>query len=119
MIFIHYIIERGGTVCLQKVDPPEKTDWGCPLTAFKQGLDYEKMVNGKILELHALADSKNDTCTANFLETYFIEHQVEEIKEMGDMISRLTRAGHGVGITVIDQELLCKHGGKEEMPKIE
>ena len=48
----------------------------------------------------------------NFLESEYLTEQVDSIKELGDIVSRLTRFNNGpggaVGVHIFDQELLKK-----------
>merc|ERR1719435_636490 len=90
---------RGGRVVLKDIPKPENDEWGSPLDAMKAALELEKTVNQSIIDLHVLADSKSDG-----MATDFLEEQVEGIKAIGDLISRITRAGPGLGEIVMDKE---------------
>ena len=64
------------------------------------------MIFQSLLDLHKLADEANDYQLGDFIEGDFLREQVEAIKEFGDLISRMKRAGPGLGETMIDKELL-------------
>merc|ERR1712142_423485 len=103
---------RGGRVVLKDIPRPENDEWGTPLDAMKKALELEKTVNQSIIDLHGLADSKADGNMTDFLE-----EQVEGIKAIGDLVSRIARAGPGLGEIVMDKEvgeLLTKNDKKSK-----
>ena len=89
---------------LKDIPKPETDEWGTPLDAMKAALELEKTVNQSIIDLHALSDGKSDGMMTDFLEG-FLEEQVEGIKAIGDIITRITRAGPGLGEIVMDKEV--------------
>jgi len=102
--FMKFQNSRGGRVLLEDIPKPAKDEWGTPLEAMKAALELEKTVNQSIIDLHELAEKKADGNLADFLEG-FLEEQVESIKAIGDLISRITRAGPGLGEIVMDKEV--------------
>ncbi|XP_075942774.1 ferritin, liver middle subunit-like [Anarhichas minor] len=48
-------------------------------------------VNQALLDLHKLASDNVDPHMCNFLETHYLNEQVEAIKKLGDYISNLSR----------------------------
>ncbi|CAH3175217.1 unnamed protein product [Porites evermanni] len=86
-----YQNERGGRIVLQDVKKPDKEDWGCGLEACQAALDLEKHVNQALLDLHKIADSNGDPQLQGFLESEFLEGQVESIKELSNFFNTLTR----------------------------
>ncbi|KJH44344.1 ferritin-like protein [Dictyocaulus viviparus] len=95
---------RGGTVVLQAINKPEKDEWGSVLEAFQAALALEKFNNQSLLELHAKADAAHDPHMTDFLESKFLEEQVESIAEIAKMITNIKRLGPGVGEYVFDHE---------------
>lgn len=58
-----------------------------------------------LLDLHALGSTHNDPHLTKMLEDEYLEEQVESIKKIGDMITRLKRAGtSGLGEFLFDKE---------------
>ncbi len=102
---IDYQNMRGGRVVFQDVAKPNKTEWASPLEAMEAALELEKTVNKSLLELHKSADSSNDPQMGDFIEGEFLEEQVRDIKELGDLITRMRRVGDGLGVHIIDKEL--------------
>jgi ferritin heavy chain len=100
-----YLNKRGGRVFLQDVKRPDKDEWGSGLDALQTALTLEKEVNQSLLTLHGLASDKNDPHFSDFLEGEYLSEQVEGIKHLGDMITKLTRAGPGLGEYIFDKEL--------------
>uniref|UniRef100_G3NRD8 Ferritin n=1 Tax=Gasterosteus aculeatus aculeatus TaxID=481459 RepID=G3NRD8_GASAC len=74
--------KRGGRIFLQDVKKPERDEWGSGL---------EKNVNQALLDLHKLASEHGDPHMCDFLETHYLNEQVEAIKKLGDHITNLTR----------------------------
>jgi len=103
--FMKYQNQRGGRILLQTVAAPGRSEWGSALEALQTALDLERQVNQSILDLHGLASTQNDPHLSNFLEEEFVTEQVEAIKELSDMITRLKRAGPGLGEHIFDKEL--------------
>jgi len=95
---------RGGRVVLKDIPRPEMDEWGSPLEAMKAALELEKTVNQSIIDLHALAGVKEDGNLTDFLEG-FLEEQVEGIKAVADLVSRISRAGPGLGEIIMDKEV--------------
>jgi ferritin heavy chain len=101
-----YLNKRGGRVVLQDVKRPDRDEWGNGLSGLQTALDLEKKVNQSLLDLHALATTHNDPHLTDFLEGEYLEEQVEAIKELGDLITKLKRAGpEGLGEYLFDKDL--------------
>ena len=96
---------RGGRIVLQDVAKPSQDEWGTPLNAIESALELEKTVNQSILDMHEVASGKGDPHLCDFLETHFLPEQVEDIKELGDWVSKLKRVGPGLGEHIIDKEI--------------
>lgn len=101
-----FLNKRGGRVVLQDVKRPANDEWGRGINGLETALDLEKRVNQSLLDLHALATTHNDPNLTDFLEGEYLEEQVEAIKELGDLITRLKRAGtEGLGEYLFDKDL--------------
>jgi len=104
--FMKYQNMRGGRIVLQQIAAPSLQEWGCALDALQAALDLEKQVNQSLLELHATASANTDPHLTKLLEDEYLEEQVESLKQIGDMITRLKRAGpSGLGEYMFDKEL--------------
>ena len=62
-------------------------------------------VNQNLLDLQQTSESKKDAHLSDFIPTEFLDDQVGLIKEIGDLISKMKRAGDGLGLHVMDREL--------------
>jgi len=102
--FMEYQNKRGGRTILQDIPKPPKDEWGSPLEAMQAALELEKTVNQALLDLHKIADRHGDAQMCDFLETHFLEEQVNSIKEIGDHITNLKRVGTGLGEYMYDKE---------------
>lgn len=92
-----YQNKRGGRVVLTDIAKPARDEWGTGLDAMQEALALERKVNQALLDLHKVADSHGDAQMMDFIETEYLEEQVESIKELGDMITNLKRVGPGLG----------------------
>merc|ERR1712059_16676 len=100
-----YQAKRGGRVVFQDIAKPSSMEWGTPLETMEAALELEKTVNQSLLDLHKASDSKGDAHLCDFLEAEYLGEQVEGIKEMGDMITKIKRAGDGLGLHIMDKEI--------------
>jgi len=101
--FLKYQNKRGGKVVFQDIARPTTTEWGSPLEAMEAALELEKTVNQSLLDLHKGADGDAHLC--DFLEANFLDEQVDAIKEISGWITKLKRAGPGLGFHMIDKEI--------------
>merc|ERR1711970_737878 len=103
---IDYQNMRGGRVVFREIAKPTCDEWGTALEAIEASLELEKTVNESLLNMHKMADSHGDAQMTDFLEGTFMKEQVEAIKEISDLVTKMNRAGEGLGLHVIDKELL-------------
>merc|ERR1711892_412406 len=73
-------------------------------------MDYQSKHGGKVvfqslLDLHKASDGKGDAHLCDYIEAEFLGEQVEGIKEIGDMITKIKRAGDGLGLHIMDKEI--------------
>ena len=97
-------------------------EWGSALEAMQAALELEKtvdlhnsfiqfthffslQVNQSLLDLHKVGQDVNDAHFCDFLETEYLGEQVDAIKEISDLITKMIRAGDGLGLHTIDKEL--------------
>lgn len=103
---INYQIQRGGRVILQDISAPSPREWSSPLEAVLAALDLERRVNQHLLTLHQVASQAGDPHLTNFLEDEYLSEQVRSISQLGNLATRLERAGPGLGAHIIDTEML-------------
>ncbi|KAK6118253.1 hypothetical protein DH2020_048039 [Rehmannia glutinosa] len=100
---MEYQNKRGGRVKLHSLEmPPAEFDHvekGDALYAMELALSLEKLTNEKLLKLHSIADKNNDPQLADFVESEFLEEQVEAIKKISEYVAQLRRVGKGHGMT--------------------
>ncbi|KAL4617838.1 ferritin, middle subunit [Arapaima gigas] len=58
-------------------------------------LELEKKVNQALLDLHKVASEKTDPHLCDFLESHYLNEQVEAIKKLGDHITNLSKMDAG------------------------
>merc|ERR1711881_193045 len=103
MKLMEYQTKRGGRVVFQDIAKPTTMEWGTPLEAMEAALELEKTVNQSLLDLHKAADGDAHLC--DFLEANFLDEQVDAIKEISEWITKLKRAGPGLGFHLIDKDI--------------
>ncbi|NP_001292247.1 soma ferritin-like [Magallana gigas] len=100
-----YQNKRGGRIVLQDIKKPDRDEWGTGLDAMQIALQLEKSVNQSLLDLHKLADVHRDAQMCDFIESEFLEEQVNAIKEISDHVTQLKRVGAGLGEYEYDKQL--------------
>ncbi|CAM4369669.1 unnamed protein product [Leuciscus chuanchicus] len=93
--FMEFQNKRGGKIVLQDIKKPERDMWGNGLIAMQCALQLEKNVNQALLDLHKAASEKRDPHLCDFLETHYLNEQVEAIKKIGDHITNLSKMDAG------------------------
>ena len=76
------------------------------LKAVEASLELEQSVHKALLELHATADKHKDPQMTDFIEGEYLQEQVTAEKEISDLISKMKRLGEGVGLHLLDKEML-------------
>merc|ERR1711997_308416 len=103
MKLMEYQTKRGGRVVFQDIAKPTTMEWGTPLEAMEAALELEKTVNQSLLDMHKAADGDAHLC--DFLEANFLDEQVDAIKEISSWLTKLKRAGPGLGFHLIDKDI--------------
>ncbi|CAO1402291.1 unnamed protein product [Diamesa serratosioi] len=107
-LFLKYLNQRGGRIILKNIAAIEVNENLTALEAMQQALDLEKQVNQSLLDLHSVSATHNDANLCDFLETNFLQEQIDGIKEIGDHVTNLRRVGEGLGVYIFDKELAEK-----------
>ena len=106
--FFNYIVERGGKVILKAIAEP-KCEFKSPLEVFEASLGHEQRVSAAICGLYELALADKDYATLSFLK-WFLDEQVEEEKNVSEMIAKLEMVGDNKnGLFQVDK-LASKRG---------
>ena len=104
MKLFHYVQERGAAVVLQIIDQPP-VSFGEPLELFKKVLKHEQKVTALITALYELAAKEKDYPT-QFMLQWFVTEQVEEEKNVTDIIDQIVRVGDTpVSLMMLDRQL--------------
>lgn len=104
--FVDYMTKRGGKVIFTAISAPEM-NLKSAKNAIEEAIKMEKDVNASLLRLHALAGEAGDAHLCDFIESEFLEDQVESLKELADMLTQLERCGcEGLGLYLFDQKFL-------------
>merc|ERR1711915_1123015 len=81
-------------------------EWDSHTSALEDALALEKKVNESLLAMHACASDNNDAHLADFLESEFLDEQVEAINKLSKMITNAKRFGEGLGVYQFDHETM-------------
>ena len=86
-----YQTKRGGVVKLETLPVPNITidKKESVIQSFKLALELEKSVNDQILQLHSIASVNNDPPFTEYLESHFLNEQVDSISFLTKSISLL------------------------------
>lgn len=104
MRFYTHINRRGGRVVLKAIGEPP-VDFGSPLDAFQKALDHERHITGTINALYEMAVEEKDYPAQMELQ-WFIDEQVEEEENAGNIVELLKLAGDNKGaLLMLDREL--------------
>ena len=104
MKFYDHIQDRNGRVVLQAIDQPI-IEFASPLEVFEKALEQEQVVTADINELYALAVREGDYASQIFLQ-WFVTEQVEEEKNVGDVVQTLKMGGEtNEALLLFDREL--------------
>ncbi len=104
----HYLLERGGTVELKKIETPD-AKWETPLALFQQVYDHETKVTAMFYKLIEIAEKEKDYTTDNFLK-WFIEEQVEEEAQANEIVVQLQMTEGSKGSLFMIDHRLGKRG---------
>lgn len=96
-----YIIKRGGTAKVGKIDSVPQT-WESPLAAFEHVYEHECKVSKMIDDLVDLAAAERDKATQDFLWS-FVREQVEEEATASGIVDRMKKMG-ATAIFNLDQQ---------------
>merc|ERR1712026_487123 len=91
---------RGGRIVLKDVAAPPLFEISKDqhLSALEKALALERQVNESLLQLHAIAGKHNDAHLCDYLESEFLNEQVESINEISKMITNAKRCGDNLGV---------------------
>lgn len=89
--FFKYMAQRSGKIVLGDLSAP-KCDYASPLEAFRASLAHEHKVSASINAIYELALTEKDYPTSSFLK-WFLDEQVEEEKNVSDMLAKLELIG--------------------------
>tara|TARA_B110001450_G_C17659794_1_gene496715 strand:+ start:386 stop:889 length:504 start_codon:yes stop_codon:yes gene_type:complete len=91
---VNYLSKRGGIVELYDVTKPSFSikNNNDILQAFEKSLEMEEKINKNLLDLHTSAE--NDPHFTDFLESEFLDEQVEAIYDLKKKLSLIKRIGN-------------------------
>jgi ferritin len=109
MKFFDFVNERGGRVVLHAIDQPP-VEFESPVEIFEATLEHERKVTAMIHRLFELALEEKDY-PAQVMLHWFIDEQVEEESNAGQILDTLSMIGDkGQALVMLDKEL-AKRGG--------
>ena len=104
MKFYDFLIQRDALVELLPLDKPD-VDFDSALSCFRQVLEHEQLITGKINKLYDLSVTESDYPLQSLLQ-WFIDEQVEEEDNVRAAIDSLKLVGDsGPGLFMLDREM--------------
>lgn len=101
--FFDYVYDRGGSIKLQPIEQPP-VEFESPIEVFEITLGHEQKITGHINDLYALAVEERDYPSQSLLQ-WFIDEQVEEEKNAGDILDQLKMTeGNVHALLMLDRE---------------
>ncbi|XP_073829961.1 ferritin 3 heavy chain homologue [Musca autumnalis] len=100
-----YMNKRGGDIKLMPIESPKQT-YESIKEAMVEALNMEKSVNTALLEAHAIASKNNDPNMCGFLESNFLQEQVDGIKQLADYITQIETSECELSSYLFDKHLL-------------
>merc|ERR1712156_720307 len=100
-MFMEYQNKRGGRIVFQDIKAPA-VDWNSHVHALEEALALERKVNEALLALHGIASANNDAHLCDFLESNFLDEQVQSINELAKLVVNAKRCGEGLGVYQFD-----------------
>jgi len=94
---------RGGRIVLHDIKVPTAVEWNTHINALEDALALERKVNESLLALHAVGSKHNDAHLCDYLESEFLDEQVQSINEISKLITNAKRCGDGLGIFQFDK----------------
>lgn len=105
--FFDFVYDRGGEVRLQSIECPP-TEFTSAIDVFEQTLAHEQKITSHINDLYALALQERDYPSQNLLQ-WFIDEQVEEEKNAGDILEMLKMVKDNPhALLMLDRELRAR-----------
>ena len=109
--FLDYQALRGGTAMVESIMMPKldfpSTPGGDALYSMNLSLSLERLNYQQLLKVHEVAEQAGDTQLCDFVESEFLDDQLDSIKSIADMVTQLERVGEGHGLWDWDQKLLA------------
>ncbi len=103
----NYILTRGGTVSLDKIEKPQGS-WNSILEVVQEVLKHEQKVTSLINGLVDVAEEVKDRAAMSFLDWY-VKEQVEEEDNVETMLATLNLIGSDVNALLnYDKELSAR-----------
>lgn len=100
--FIDYINSRNGTVKRISIEESPRNEWLSPKDALMEAIRLEKNVYAKIQYIHDVAEQKcQDSHLTDFLEGYFFTEQVDSIKELQTMLTKINVADPSASSVIV------------------
>jgi ferritin len=106
-ILYNHIVDRGGRVILKAIEAPQ-IEWENALAPFEAALKHEQKITSLIHNLVTIAADEKDYASNAMLQ-WFVTEQVEEEKNVSDIIDKMNLVNSAPGgIFMIDRELAAR-----------
>ncbi|XP_030767224.1 uncharacterized protein LOC115890986 isoform X1 [Sitophilus oryzae] len=105
LIFINYILMRGGHPEINNISVESKEEWKDLSKAFATAVEMESSVKEKLEELVELSEKHRDHQLVDFISSGFLHEQNESICSMARLLTRSKMATDKIGEHLFDKHL--------------
>ncbi|XP_050300015.1 soma ferritin-like [Anthonomus grandis grandis] len=106
IIFLNYVLMRGGHVCVPCIGPPDNQDWKDISKTFATACQLESQVKEKLEDLVVLSEKHKDHQLVDFISGEFLEEQNRSIQTLARLFTRSKMvANNDVGEHLFDQHV--------------
>ncbi|CAG9761937.1 unnamed protein product [Ceutorhynchus assimilis] len=105
LIFLNYVLMRGGHVKVPSLKPPDNEDWKDIMKSFGVAVAMECCVKEKMEDVVELAEKHKDHQLNDFISSDFLEEQNKSIQLLGRLFTRSKMVNTDVGEYLFDQHL--------------
>ncbi|KAH1019924.1 hypothetical protein HUJ04_009677 [Dendroctonus ponderosae] len=102
IVFLNYVLMRGGQVQVPCIGPPDIQDWKDISKTFLAAVRLESQVKEKLEELVELAEKHHDYQLVDLVSGRFLEEQNKSIQTLGRLLTRSKMTNCDIGKHLFD-----------------
>ena len=99
----NYLLDQGSKIDLLAIEQPS-VNYASLLECFESSFRHERKMTNSFNELCDLAIGEKDHASYGFFQ-WFVQEQIEEEVNVGEVVAKLKLAGDGNGVFMVDNQL--------------